>query len=125
LAYWHHPRFSSGHNGNDATVAPLWQALEENRADLILAGHDHGYQRLGPLNAKGALVGDGMIELVVGTGGADLNNPFTGKKPANVVVRNGATLGVMKLTLRAGAFDWQFMPVAGQTFTDQGTARCR
>ena len=125
LAYWHHPRFSSGHNGNATTMAPIWQALDDFGADLVLAGHDHGYQRLGPMNSSGAMAASGIVELVVGTGGADLNNTFSGTKPANVVVRNGTTLGVVKLTLRDTGFDWQFMPVAGQTFTDVGSASCR
>ena len=28
----------------------------------------------------------------------------------------------MKLTLHASSYDWQFIPIAGQTFTDSGTA---
>jgi hypothetical protein len=39
-------------------------------------------------------------------------------------VRNNSTWGVLKLTLRADAHDWEFVPVAGQTFTDQVTGTC-
>jgi hypothetical protein len=28
------------------------------------------------------------------------------------------------MTLRAGAYDWQFVPEAGKTFTDSGTNSC-
>jgi len=28
------------------------------------------------------------------------------------------------MTLRSTSFDWQFMPIAGQTFTDTGTTNC-
>src|SRR6266540_1423966 len=125
LAYWHHPRFSSGHNGNATTMSAIWNALHDLGADVVLAGHDHGYQRLGPLDKSGKLAANGMLELVVGTGGAELNNAFSGSKPSNVIVRNGTTFGVVKLTLRDAGYDWQFVPVPGQTFTDAGSARCR
>jgi hypothetical protein len=32
---------------------------------------------------------------------------------------------VLRLTLRENAYDWRFVPVAGSTFTDAGTGRCR
>jgi hypothetical protein len=126
LAYWHHPRFSSGHNGNATNMTALWQALMDANAELVLAGHDHGYQRLFPLSASGAMVANGIVEFVVGTGGAPLNNgsSFAGTKPANTAVRNANTNGVLKLTLRDGGYDWQFLPIAGQTFSDSGSASC-
>jgi hypothetical protein len=34
------------------------------------------------------------------------------------------TWGVLKLTLHAAGFDWQFVPVAGKTFTDSGNQAC-
>jgi hypothetical protein len=42
----------------------------------------------------------------------------------NSQVSNGSTYGVLKLTLRPGAYDWQFLPVAGGSFSDSGTASC-
>src|SRR6266540_2739287 len=61
LAYWHHPRFSSGHNGNATTMSAIWNALHDLGADVVLAGHDHGYQRLGPLDKSGKLAANGML----------------------------------------------------------------
>jgi hypothetical protein len=43
---------------------------------------------------------------------------------ANIEVFNGTTYGILKLTLSATSYSWQFLPVAGQTFTDSGTASC-
>ena len=40
---------------------------------------------------------------------------------ANSQVRSSGTYGVLKLTLHANSYDWQFIPVAGKTFTDSGT----
>jgi len=39
-------------------------------------------------------------------------------------VRNATTFGVLKVTLHPTSYDWQFVPQAGQTFTDSGTTAC-
>jgi hypothetical protein len=124
LAYWHHPRFSSGtEHGNAPKTAPLWQALYDHGAELVLAGHEHNYERFAPQTPSGAADPDrGIREIVVGTGGAD-HYPF-GPPIANSEVRNGDTWGVLKLTLLPDAYRWRFIPVAGKTFSDSGSARC-
>jgi hypothetical protein len=124
LAYWHHPRFTSGDHGNTTAVAPLWKALVDNHADVVLNGHDHGYQRWRPMNASGAASATGVTEFVVGTGGTSLTR-FRTTKPANNLVRDAATHGVLKLTLRDTGYDWQFIPITGKTFTDTGSADCQ
>ena len=71
LAYWHHPRFSSGNHGNSTRSVPFWQALYDNGADVILNGHDHTYERFAPQNPSAqAYRNRGIREFVVGTGGA-------------------------------------------------------
>jgi len=123
LAYFHHPRYNSGHHGNATNMTAIWQALMDFKADVILAGHEHGYQRWKPMNAIGTSVTEGITEFVVGTGGTTLV-AFSGSKPSNVVVRDATTPGVLKLTLHASSFDWHFLPIVGKTFTDQGSASC-
>jgi hypothetical protein len=123
LAYWHHPRFSSGEHGNDAEVAPLWNALYEAGAEVIVNGHDHDYERFAPQTpSAGANAATGIREFVVGTGGASLRSFGTVK--ANSQVRNSGTHGVLKLTLDNASYSWQFLPIAGTTFTDSGSASC-
>ncbi|HJS19261.1 MAG TPA: metallophosphoesterase [Anaerolineales bacterium] len=122
LAYWHKPRFSSGAHGNSNSFQALWQALYEYRADVILNGHDHTYERFAPQTPNGQADSNGIREFVVGTGGAGLY-VFSAIKP-NSEVRNNTAHGVLKLTLHATSYDWQFVPIAGQTFTDSGTANC-
>jgi hypothetical protein len=104
-------------------VQPLWQALYDNGADLVLVGHAHNYQRFAPMTAAGDLDAKrGLRELVVGTGGSSVSHA-TG--PAtNLEASNAGTLGVLKLTLKAAGYDWQFVPVAGATFTDSGSGVC-
>jgi hypothetical protein len=124
LAYWHHPRFSSGsEHGSQPQTAPLWQALADFGADVVVAGHDHDYERFAPQSPGGKADPDrGIREFVVGTGGADLR-PM-GAPIANSEVRSHEAWGVLKLTLSDGAYSWRFIPVAGKTFSDSGSARC-
>jgi acid phosphatase type 7 len=124
LAYWHHPRFSSGPHGSDSTVQAFWQALHDHRAEVVLSGHDHTYERFAPQDAEGRFdPARGVRQFVVGTGGAT-HHRFAGPAAANSEVRNDDTFGVLKLTLYPSGYEWQFIPVAGRTFTDAGSAPC-
>jgi len=123
LAYWHQPRFSSGQHGDDPAYDAFWQALYQAGADLVLAGHDHDYERFAPQDPSGqADAAYGIRELVVGTGGRE-TRPFAAARP-NSEVRNAQDLGVLRLRLRGDGYDWQFLPAAGGTFTDTGSAGC-
>lgn len=124
LAYWHHPRFSSGlEHGSDPSLQPLWQALYDANADLVLSGHDHDYERFAPQTPAGvADATRGIREFVVGTGGRSHYNLGTLK--ANSQVFDSNTYGVLKLTLSTGTYAWQFVPVAGGTFADSGSGSC-
>ena len=124
LAYWHHPRFSSGSvHGSNRRMQPLWEALYQFGADVVLAGHEHNYERFAPQTPQGdADPSRGIRQFVVGTGGRSyysFETPIT-----NSEVSNGDAHGVLKLTLHSGAYSWEFIPVAGETFTDSGTAPC-
>ena len=122
LAYWHHPRFSSGPHGNSLAMEPIWQALYNARADLVLAGHDHDYERFAPQDAAGnADPALGIREFVVGTGGK--THYTTGAPKPNSEVRNSDTYGVLKLTLNPTGYDWDFAPAVG-SFTDSGSGAC-
>ncbi len=122
LAYWHHPLFTSGWVGNDTEMAPIWRDLQARRAAVILNGHAHLYERFAPQNSAGAADPNGPREFIVGTGGEDLHG--LGPIAANSVVLNDVTLGVLKLTLHPGSYEWQFLPAPGQQFTDAGSAAC-
>ncbi len=115
LAYWHHPRWSSGLHGSDATVAPLWRTLARAGADVVLAGHDHHYERFAPI--------DGIRSFVVGTGGRS-HYPVLRRLPES---RRYAwrSYGVLRLTLRPDGYDWRFLAVPGSPFRDRGSADCR
>ena len=122
LAYWHKPLYSSGTHGNLADMQQAWKLLYENGVDLVLNGHDHDYERFAPQDPYGRADPNGIREFVVGTGGAGLRG-FSPLQP-NSEASNSSTWGVLKLTLHPTSYDWQFMPVAGKTFTDSGSATC-
>ena len=122
MAMWHHPRFSSGEHSNDPRTAALVELLYDLNADVILSGHDHNYERFGLLNAAGALdESRGIRHFIVGTGGKDARTMGT-LKPGSVV--RSLDMGVLKLTLHAATYDWQFIPAAGFAFTDSGSGTC-
>ncbi len=122
LAMWHHPRFSSAEHGDEISMGDIWKDLYDAGADVVLSGHDHTYERFAPANASGK--GDperGVRQFVAGTGGRSLYK-FEKVHPTSEM-RNNETYGVLKLTLRPDAYDWQFLPAEG-TFTDSGSTKC-
>ena len=123
LAFWHHPRYSSGHDGDNAFMKPIFQDLYNARADVVLSGHSHDYERFAPQNNASQLdTANGIRQFVVGTGGSFFTG-FGSIKP-NSLVRNNNTFGVLRMNLGAGSYSWKFVPVAGRTFTDSGSATC-
>jgi hypothetical protein len=123
LTYWHQPRWSSGsHHGSNPTYQTLWQTLYEAGAELVINGHEHNYERFAPMNPAGQADPLGLREFVVGTGG--MSHYGFGTILHNSEVRDETSFGVLKLTLRPGAYDWQFIPGAGSTFTDSGSGTC-
>ena len=101
----------------------MWQALYDFDADVVLVGHDHNYQRFAPQTPTGeADPVRGIRQFVVGTGGRNL---YTFSTPiANTEAYSTTTWGVLKLTLYADSYAWEFVPVAGSTYTDMGSGAC-
>ena len=119
LAYWHHPRSSSGAHGSNATVQPFWDVLWTAGADVVLNGHDHDYERFAPQDRYGrADATHGIRQFIVGTGGTDLRARASTAAHSQVF---SSTHGVLRLTLGATSYAWSFVPVAGATFTDAGS----
>jgi hypothetical protein len=116
LAYWHHPRYSSGRHGDNDMTDAFWQALSDAGADVVLEGHDHDYERMSPIR--------GIRSFVVGTGGRSLYAWPRGPG-AHTEVRANDTYGLLQLTLGATDYSWKFIAASGGTFTDAGNATCR
>src|SRR5215208_1061896 len=123
LAYWHHPRFSSGIHGDHSFVDPFWNDLYQAGAEVVLNGHDHDYERFAPLNPSGEPEPtQGIRQFIVGTGGAELRAFHTIKptSEAQVAGKNG----VLKMTLHPDSYDWQFVTAPGGIEADGGNASC-
>ncbi|MBI4261147.1 MAG: metallophosphoesterase [Actinobacteria bacterium] len=122
VAFFHHPRFSSRYGVND-TVLGLWQALHDSGVEVAVSGHGHHYERFAPTDVVGDVdSGRGVRQFVAGTGGQS-HHKFRNVLPASEV-RDNTTYGILVLTLRPGAYDWEFVPEAGGTFTDSGSTSC-
>jgi acid phosphatase type 7 len=116
LAYLHHPLWSSSSFAT-SIVKPLMQLLYDYGAELVLAGHAHSYERFARQDPNGnANATYGLREIVVGTGGRSFTRFST--VVANSQVRNAETFGVLKLTLASSQYTWQFVPIAGSTWSD-------
>ena len=122
LAFWHRPRWSAGDYSDDGRTAPLWNALYDARADIVLSGHDHNYQRYPPMNKRGAIQkARGIRSFVVGTGGVSLDEVRADSRRR---AANDSTWGLLKLTLRPAGYKWRFLPVAGGRYQDSGSGKC-
>jgi hypothetical protein len=125
LAYWHHPLFTSGPSNGQAdglATRPLWQALYDNRADVVLNGHDHDYERFAPQAPSGQSDPNGIREFVVGTGGK--SHFAFGTISPNSEVHNADSFGVLLLALDSASYTWRFVPENAGGFNDQGAAQC-
>lgn len=123
LAFFHHPRFSSGAHGSNERVSPLWSLLDRYGVELVLSGHDHHYERFAPMDSGGKLTGsNGLRQFVVGTGGAR-HYPVP-RRETGSEARHSGRFGVLLLTLREEGYAWRFEPVGGGPFNDEGQAAC-
>ncbi|HUG40916.1 MAG TPA: metallophosphoesterase, partial [Longimicrobiales bacterium] len=115
LAYFHHPLFSSGsHGGNaDEDVRPIYRALYDAGADVVLVGHDHHYERFAPLDPDGNLDrARGIRQFLVGTGGGALRDNSRQVHPHSEFFSNNDH-GVLEVVLHPDGFEWQFLTVRG------------
>jgi hypothetical protein len=121
-AYWHHPLVSSGVNGGSESVRNAWQMLYQHGAEIVINGHDHMFERYVPQDPFGRPdSARGIRQFIVGTGGCYLY-PVKQRQPNSEV--QGHTHGVLKLTLRSDGYDWDFIPVSGNGFSDSGSGSC-
>jgi alkaline phosphatase len=122
IALIHVPRFSSGQHGDAHAVGSIWDELYAANAELVLAGHDHDYERFAPQVPDGTPdEARGIVQFVVGTGGADLES-FRQARP-NSAVRIDDAHGVLELTLRADSWSSRFVDTAGMA-RDAGGGDC-
>lgn len=130
VAFWHFPRFFSSRPWDEGSSTsrpgpePIWQALYDHHAELVINGDNRNYERFAPQRPDGvADPARGLREIVVGTGGQGLVSRRE-VVANNSEVWDNSTLGVLKLMLEEGRYSWEFVPIAGGTFTDSGSGLC-
>jgi acid phosphatase type 7 len=121
-AYWHQPLFSSRSGGTNPEMVPLFQALFDATADVVISGNDHFYERFLPQTPSGEDEGDGITQFTAGTGGRSLDE--YGGPTRNSAVRYNQSFGVLALTLLPDGFEWEFLTPPDTPFTDAGSAAC-
>jgi 3',5'-cyclic AMP phosphodiesterase CpdA len=122
LAFWHHPRFSSGPNGDNRSVSDAFRALYEAQVDLLLVGHDHLYERMVPFDPDGRPDPvRGIRQFTVGTGGAQLYGVASVKPTSE---SRASVWGVLRLNLWTDGYDFEFLSVPGESFRDAGSGQC-
>ena len=119
----HHPRFSSGPHTEREVLIPLWRIFARWGVNVVVAGHDHIYERFVPLDADGVPdAANGVRQFVVGTGGAhsyEIDTLLPGSE-----AHSSETYGLLKLTLLPDRYRWAFIPVDATATHDEGESPC-
>lgn len=126
IAYWHEPFFtnnSSSHSATEGDYTKPWvDSLYAHHADILLAGHQHDYQRFGAQTPDKVADPAGLRQFVVGTGGVGFYSLSSGEP--NLVTQNSDTYGALRLTLYYHRWVADFLPSGGGSFTDHVGAQC-
>jgi hypothetical protein len=123
LAYFHHPRWSSGKHGGKERVLDAYRALYDGGADVVLSGHDHHYERFAPMDPVGRLDRErGIRQFVVGTGGAP-SYRLRERQPNSESIAPHVR-GVLRMVFHRDSYEWEFVPIPGRRFEDTGRAEC-
>lgn len=118
-----HPGQSAERSGYTA-VQGIWDDLYAAGVDLVLNGHVHAYERFAPQAPVGSADANGITQFIVGTAGAELRGDSPPMPLPTSQVEQGSVFGVLRLTLHAASYEWEFVPEAGGRFADAGTAAC-
>ncbi len=99
-------------------VSDFWRELYAAGADVVITGHEHFYERFAPQNPDGAPDPRfGLRQFIVGTGGAPMTQPVRRVPNSETVV---LTFGLLRLTLEAQSYRWEFLSVDGGAIRIQG-----
>jgi hypothetical protein len=120
-AVWHHPLFSSGQNGNNPFTREMWRLLDTLGVDVLIAAHDHLYERFAPQTADGVATPAGVRQFIVGTGGATLYSFQRAVANSQVRIRSH---GVLRFEALLGSYTWSFVDLNGAV-ADTGSEACQ
>ena len=107
IAMWHRPRWGSGAHRDSKKPRWFWNEMYAARAELILNGHAHHYERFAPQRPDQIPEPHGPRMFIVGTGGRKLAGRT--KDTPNSEYARFDHYGVLKLTLRPDSYRWEFI----------------
>jgi len=107
VAIWHRPRWGSGAHRDSKKPRWFWNEMHAARAELILNGHAHHYERFAPQRPDQIPDPQGPRMFIVGTGGRKLAGRT--KDTPNSEYARFDKFGVLKLTLRPDCYRWEFL----------------
>ncbi|MDH3499867.1 MAG: DNRLRE domain-containing protein, partial [Acidimicrobiia bacterium] len=116
LVMQHHPVFSVGPHGDHQDADELWPLFAEAGVDLLLAGHEHNYQRWLPLGSDMQPDEEGPLQIIVGTGGHGIR-PTNGsdERAATVFDAAPAAFGALRLELNQTGAVATYLDIGGET----------
>ena len=121
MAVLHHPFDSSGINGPTPGLRDIWELMYNLGGDVVVAGHDHLYERHAPVNTDQRRDdAKGIRQFTVGTGGAPLYHRVRHALNSEYFA---ATYGMLRFKLEPALYEWQFMEMNGQVI-DRGLNIC-
>jgi len=127
MSYFHKPLFTSSYREGVAEMEAIWRILYDANVDLILSGHDHHYERFLPQNPAGVADSTrGIVQILVGTGGATLRGfrsrfGLRGRDlEGNSDVQIQGHFGVLLLTLGSTGYRSAFLDTEGRIWDRSG-----
>ena len=135
LAFWHHPRWSSGvEHGSDADMQRAWSVAVNGGVDVVLTGHEHVYERFQRKGENGRPISnrsraDGARQFVVGTGGKGGNDGFGPAEPGSQrrlpATGEESVFGALRMRLQPDAYRWAMLDQTGAVLDAGGPVQCR
>lgn len=121
LAVWHHPFDSSGPNGPNPQQRDLLELLYQRHVDVVVAAHDHIYERFAPMDASHRSdPAHGVRLFISGGGGAP---PYQRARQAMRSELMISTHGMLRLKLDTALYEWEYLGVNGNVL-DRGLTIC-
>jgi thrombospondin type 3 repeat protein len=129
VLFWHHARFSASSDhptseGATGCSKMFFDVAYDKRADLILQGHSHLYERYDTRDKSGQKVAGGLTSIVCGLGGNSFDGLQGSPSPAYDRAFTNAW-GVCKLSLNTNNAQVTFLPAPGSPGTDSATVAVR
>ncbi|TDD57988.1 alkaline phosphatase [Kribbella antibiotica] len=122
VAYYHHPRWSTGKRGDNPDGIALWNLMVQKKVDLVLTGHDHHYERFFPLNANGAKDPNGPVQIIGGMSGAE---PYALGPAKSITAKRLSTYGVLKLNMTDNSWTSTLLGLNNEVLDSSPTTTCK